>query len=1039
MRFCFLCSIFLLIAWLLVIGDNVAGQSKDSMIIRTEVINVKDGLSQGLTSSIIQDKAGFMWIGTKDGLNKYDGYHFTIYRYQQGDPYSLPDNYVTALAEDENENLWVGTNTKGLFLFDRKSERFYPVKLFPDNDSVSFYIISNLQIINHQLLVLTKQLIIYDISQIELNNNGVVDLTKATIHFSDRKMLQPDRQLNGSIWVHYSWMKDQSLWFVYDDSIFIYTKSENGSYFKSKLFSCNDLGLLNKGKYCIDKLQNPDTYLFTGCKDILVYDFKTKHVVSKTEFNDNYQWGRHTIRDKHGNFFITGQEKCYYFNATDHALKLFKGEIGTSGFLDGNEILWTTTAGHGIIKLDYRKQLFNLITVENRVSDFHNNAGEVMILVNHKTPYFINPLTLKKRPDFPEAISKTDISVLDFAEDKKGNYWMLFDTDSHQKVCLLKYNPATGRLEKKVLPSYLTNIVVKLVVAPNDNILLSISDYTKPPRLALLNSNTLNIDKVYLFPAKIQNYGPFVTDYYNDAAGKIWFATLQGLYQFDLEKNKWMHWQNIAGDNNSLNNNQLLSIIPDPVNPEKYLWIGTDGGGLNRMEIATGKFVKYTEKDGLPNNVVYGLLSDKKGNIWMSTNRGLCCMLTTGSQAFIKFDSEDGLPGDEFNRTEYFKMPDGQLYFGGVEGPVVFDPEKILEKEKAPPIVFTGLSVFNKPVTYKTDSDIIQLPIDYAQTITLPHDKGMFSISFAALEYRSANKKLYRYMLKGYDKHWIDAGNKNEATYTNLSPGTYTLQVTGAGSTGQWNTKGASIKIVILPAWYQTWWFRLFTAMAVAAAAYALYRYRLHKALQLQKIRNRIASDLHDEIGSTISSISLSSNVIQKKLNGNSNTADVKKLVAQISDNTSNIMEVISDIVWTINTKNDSFANVIDRMRAFAVEILESKNISIHFDIDESANEIHMDMDKRKNLYLIFKETINNAAKYSQCKNVWIEIKLIRGRIRLLIKDDGIGFNINEKQKGKLSGNGLYNMQKRANDMKGKLVMESQPQQGTTMMLEFGV
>lgn len=572
------------------------------------------------------------------------------------------------------------------------------------------------------------------------------------------------------------------------------------------------------------------------------------------------------------------------------------------------------------------------------------------------------------------------------------------------------------------------------------------------PQLIKWNANKFAKDTTFTIPALTHKiFGYFISAYLLDENKVFWFATTQGLYAFNpsaADTSKiWKRYGNIPNDPSSLTYDYLLAIVADPYQPEKYLWLGSDGGGLSRFDKNTGKFTNYTEKDGLPNNVIYSLLCDSSNNIWMSTNRGLCCMYANKFKSgvvadktwFRNFTSEDGLPGDEFNRQDYFKLPNGDLSFFGPAGGVYFTPGEVLAAGKPPHVEFTGLSVFNQPVNFKVDSNILTQSIAYAKQIVLPSDKNMFTLSFAVLEYRSNSSKQYKYYLDGYDKQWIESGSKNEATYTNLSPGTYTFHVKGASSTGLWNETDTTIDIIILPAWYQTWWFRLFVAIVVVVAVYTLYRYRLGQQLKLLNIRNRIASDLHDEIGSTISSISLSSNVIQKKLNGNSNTADVKKLVAQISDNTTNIMEVISDIVWTINTKNDSFANVIDRMRAFAVEILESKNISIHFDIDESANQISIDMDKRKNLYLIFKETINNAAKYSQCNNVWIEIKLIRGRVRLLVRDDGIGFNINEKQKSKLSGNGLFNMQKRAHDMKGKLVLDSQPQQGTTMLLEFGV
>ena len=443
----------------------------------------------------------------------------------------------------------------------------------------------------------------------------------------------------------------------------------------------------------------------------------------------------------------------------------------------------------------------------------------------------------------------------------------------------------------------------------------------------------------------------------------------------------------------------------------------------------------------MPNNVVYGILSDSKGNLWISTNRGISCF-TPATEAFRNFNANDGLPGDEFNRYEYFKMPDGELFFGGIEGGVLFSPDDILETDAAPPIVLTGLSVFNIPVTHQSDIEILPAPIHYAAIITLPPGQNLFPISYAALEYTNPEDKHYRYLLEGYDGNWINAGNKTEAVYSNLSPGKYTFRVTGAGRSGIWNTKGASIEVIILPAWWQTWSFRILSFLCFLAIMYAIFQYRLKQSNKLQHIRNRISSDLHDDIGSTLSSISIMSTILQKKNKGGSE--DTERLLFQISDLTDRMMESISDIVWTVNTKNDKFDNIIIRMRTFAIEMLEPKACQVHFNVTEELAKLTLNMDQRKNLYLLFKEAINNAAKYSGCKNVWVDISRPANRkIMLRIKDDGIGFvpreNPRKEGVGSLGGNGIQNMHRRALELKGSLKINSAPGKGTEIILEFMV
>jgi len=228
---------------------------------------------------------------------------------------------------------------------------------------------------------------------------------------------------------------------------------------------------------------------------------------------------------------------------------------------------------------------------------------------------------------------------------------------------------------------------------------------------------------------------------------------------------------------------------------------------------------------------------------------------------------------------------------------------------------------------------------------------------------------------------------------------------------------------------------------------YLFYQYRLRQALKIQAIRNHIAADLHDEIGSTLSSISLASSLIQQKIK--SNEPEVNVLLNNINHNSENIMESMSDIVWAVNVKNDRFDSVVNRIRAFAFEILEPQNIQIHFDIQPQVNLLELNMQQRKNVYLIVKEAINNVAKFSNCKNFWLNIDYLNRRLSISIKDDGKGFEYSQNVEGinlhkadediikNFSGNGLYNMQKRAEDLNGKFSISSTPNKGTLIEFDF--
>lgn len=304
-------------------------------------------------------------------------------------------------------------------------------------------------------------------------------------------------------------------------------------------------------------------------------------------------------------------------------------------------------------------------------------------------------------------------------------------------------------------------------------------------------------------------------------------------------------------------------------------------------------------------------------------------------------------------------------------------------------------------------------------------------------------------MLEDVDADWVNAGNRRFVSYPGLKPGRYVFRVRAANSDGVWNQEGITKFIDIRPPWWGTWWFRAFVFVVISSGIYAFYRYRLQQALKLQHLRNRIATDLHDEIGSTLSSISLAGSVIQKKLHGA--TPEVESLISRISENTDNMMEAMSDIVWAVNTKNDRFDNVINRMRAFAIERLEPLGIPVHFRESGDIHRLQLDMQQRKNLYLIFKEAVNNAAKYAACKNVWVDISILHSTMTIKISDDGRGFELTSTGNGTaaqvpgavteqtLGGNGLHNMQKRAMELKGTLHVESGPGKGTAIEIRFTV
>ncbi|HLP46474.1 MAG TPA: triple tyrosine motif-containing protein, partial [Candidatus Kapabacteria bacterium] len=290
------------------------------------------------------------------------------------------------------------------------------------------------------------------------------------------------------------------------------------------------------------------------------------------------------------------------------------------------------------------------------------------------------------------------------------------------------------------------------------------------------------------------------------------------------------HYMFTPNNYNCINNNTIVCIFKDK---SGILWIGTGGGGLNKFNIQTGTFTHYTMKNGLPNNVIYGILEDSKGNLWLSTNKGLSCFDPV-SEIFKNYDIKAGLQGYEFNGGAFYKTQSGEMFFGGQNGFNSFYPDRIEKNNHIPPVVITDLKLFNKPVDIKSGSPL-EKHISYTKEITLSYTDNIFSLEFAALDYNNPPKNQYKYMLEGLHKNWIYLGYQHNISFTGLEPGKYILRVKASNNDGIWNETGTSLKIIITPPFWKTWWFRFLCLIGIFMLLFAWHQKRMQNlSLQLK-------------------------------------------------------------------------------------------------------------------------------------------------------------------------------------------------------------
>jgi class 3 adenylate cyclase/ligand-binding sensor domain-containing protein len=864
---------FTIIIFLVIIGTSYSKTQVDTIPFQFRHISIKNGLSQGMINWITQDKYGFMWFATKDGLNRYDGYEFKIYRHDPADSNSVGNSFITVIKEDRSGRLWIGTST-GLDIFEREKETFTH---FPCSES--------------------PEIIPYPSKVDAIRGSGIADIEEdsfgniwiATNQGLSKISLPQGQKINPAKlnitcviatndWVRAHVDKEGRIWgFIRSKFPFTINSRNNSLTLDTLKLDRPDILFYNTRPFTRTDLimvEDPRSRKLYGIHNfgIIRIDQKSKQTRTITEFIDlDMQMIPSMVTiDGKGILWLPAQGGFLRFDPASGRLMLLTSEDPEQKkiltdvkccYRDRDGLIWLGTAGYGIM------------TYDPRIERFHNQPGKSVrwmrpgtdnnIILNEsnfvsvydpRKNRYITQYTDKKVSEitgFRGSLNGTDAII----HDSKGSFWLArggivkFDPILKQ---IRRYIP-TDENGKELIP----DLQCFPLFLDRDTLWFGAQNAL---RWFDINTHKFGLYK-YPIPS-VDNPYTFLQTIYRDPNGIFWLGTVRGLLRLDPINMNWKHYKNNPKDSNTLGVDLVFSVLPDPNEPERYLWIGTNGGGLNRFEKLTGKIKRFTKKDGLPNDVVYGIVNDDDGKLWMSTNNGIS-RFNPKTEMFRNFSYVDGLQNDEFNRNAYGRLKDGTIFFGGVSGFNVFNPHDMKEDFSPVKVLITDIYLMNKSIKFWTEGAPLKRPSYMSSTMEIPYSDNMVTFEFATMEYGGSGTHLYQYKLEGFDRDWIISGTNRKAVYTNLDPGTYTFRVRGNNRDNKWNDASTSFQLIVLPPWWRSWWF--FTGLAIIViGGVLLYIINLERTVKLRTLElskekersekllyNILPEDVADELKNT--------------------------------------------------------------------------------------------------------------------------------------------------------------------------------------------
>ncbi len=1044
-------------------------------------------------NTITQDKLGFIWMGTHDGLYRFDGYDYKIIKGVPNNPNSLSNNQIMALAVDGKGRIWIGTLGGGINIYIPETEQIIHNYNFPN-------IIPRLRSNEIWCLYIDKKNTIWVGTSDGLYSTKIIEQEGEIekILFEEYPYHGP-LPSNNRFWVRSIIQDSENIYYVGTIAGLFQLNLEKKLLipidipivkFKMVTTICvgkyNDfwLGTIEDGVYhvklddnknvtTVEELKLPSSNIYMPLKRIerMVVDrFSNLWIASRQGL------GRLNL--------FTGSYNVYFNDANDKT-SLSDNRLSTV-FEDRNGVLWIGTESTGVNRVDlYQKKFISIrknnlsqySLSDNYINSIHGSSGKHIWIgtdgggIDCLVPDKENFWTIEKPAWNNQLINKNILSVY---EGKNDILWFGSTRNSLGSV-----NLKTG----KVSYIYLFGYVFSILEDSNGYIWVGTWGsglYRYNPKTGEIN----NFKKNYQDSTSLSS--DIVITIYEDSNNQLWIGTKGGglcrlMNDVTADNLKFETYFNHFNDSLSISHNDVYCIFQ---NSKKELWLGT-GGGLNKMVVShTPKgtiisFRAFTEKDGLPSNIIYGIIEDKDGNYWMSTNKGISKFIP-GKKMFLNYDIHDGIQSNEFHLNSYYEDEKGRIFFGGSNGLTVFDPTSIQYNPFVPQIMFTAIKINGKPVNINEKISgriILNQSINYLKEITLNYKHKEITIEFSSNHYAIPKKNQFRYRLIGFNDKWQEVNNKYRSiTYTNLGPGEYTLQIMASNNDGMWPEKPRELKIKVLPPPWRTFWALLIYIATLIMAIRLFKKYTLIKVTRkhqllidsLEKSKIEELAQMKIQFFTNISHelrtpLTLISNPLKDLINNKKIDLSLKKDLLVIQRNVERLIQLVNQLLdfrkidageLKLRISQINLTELLDEICKSFEQYALSRNINLQF--LHKDEEIILWLDKEK-IITVFFNLISNAFKYSPDNStITLELHKINSgiesesHIEIKVIDEGIGIekenlpHIFERfyqiegshQKGKAgTGIGLAISKEYIEAHGGAISVESTPGHGTTFTI----